>query len=280
MGILDGRVALITGGARGQGRSHALALAREGADVMLCDICAPVPGIDYPTASREDLDTTVRLVEDLDRQAFGLVADMRDTAAVQGVVDAALERFGRIDVLLANHGVVNFATCEKMTDEQWDAVVDTNLTGIFKAVRAVIPTMKQAGWGRIVVTSSSAARAGVPNLPAYSAAKWGLIGFAKGTALELADTGITVNVVCPAAVATDLFFNEPTYRLFCPDLANPTHEDFEQRMKDHKHGLNGRAYLQPEHVTRAVMYLVTDLDGVLTGQVSDVGLGLAAARLG
>src|SRR5882672_571721 len=105
MGMLDGRVALITGGARGQGRSHALALAREGADVVLCDICAPVPGIDYPTASRDDLDTTVRLVEELDRQALGLVADMRDTAAVQGVVDAALERFGRIDVLLANHGV-------------------------------------------------------------------------------------------------------------------------------------------------------------------------------
>jgi SDR family mycofactocin-dependent oxidoreductase len=281
MGALDGRVAVITGGARGQGRSHALALAREGCDIVLADICAPeMDGVGYPLAARADLDETVAQVEALDRRCLGLTADLRDTAAAQGVVDAAVAEFGRIDVLLANHGVVNFATCENMTDDQWNAVIDTNLSGVFKILRATIPVMKRGGWGRVVVTSSSAARAGVPNLPAYIAAKWGLIGLVKGTALELADTGITVNAVCPAAVATDLFFNEPTYRLFCPDLADPTPEDFEQRMKDHKHGLNGRAYLQPEHVTRAVMYLVTDLDGVLTGQVSDVGLGLAASRLG
>jgi SDR family mycofactocin-dependent oxidoreductase len=278
MGTLDGQVALITGGARGQGRSHAVALAREGCDIALCDIAAPIDGIGYPMASEEDLNETVRLVEKEGQRALGVVADMRDTEQVDAFVDQAVEAFGRIDVLCANHGVVNFATVETMTDEMWDAVVDTNLTGIFKVLRAVIPTMKAAHYGRIIVTSSSGGRAGVPNLPAYISAKWGLIGLVKGTALELADFGITVNAICPAAVATDLFFNEPTYRVFCPDIENPTVEDFEQRLRDHKHGLNGRAYLQPEHVSRMVLHLATDLDGVMTGQVMDVGLGLAAGR--
>ena len=278
MGTLDGQVALITGGARGQGRAHAVALARQGCDIVVCDIAASVGGVDYPMASAADLDETVRLVEQVGRRALGVVADMRDTAEVQAVVDAALETFGRIDVLVANHGVVNFAPVEAMTDEQWSGVVDTNLTGVFKILRATIPVMKSARYGRIIVTSSSAARGGFPNLPAYIAAKWGLIGLVKGTALELADSGITVNAICPAAVATDLFFNEPTYRVFCPDIENPTREDFEQRLKEHGHGLNGRPYLEPEHVSRAIVFLATDVDGVLTGQVQDVGLGLPAGR--
>jgi SDR family mycofactocin-dependent oxidoreductase len=278
MGMLDGQVALITGGARGQGRAHAVALAREGCDIVVCDIAAPVEGVGYPMATPADLDETVRLVEREGRRALSVVADMRDTVQVQAVVDRALDALGRIDVLVANHGVVNFAPVEAMTDEQWNGVVDTNLTGVFKILRAVIPTMKAARYGRIIVTSSSAARGGFPNLPAYIAAKWGLIGLVKGTALELADTGITVNAVCPAAVATDLFFNEPTYRIFCPDIEHPTPEDFEQRLKEHGHGLNGRPYLQPEHVSRAVLFLAGDADGVLTGQVQDVGLGLPASR--
>jgi len=242
------------------------------------DIAAPVEGVGYPMATTDDLDETVRLVEKEGRRAVGIVADMRITADVQRVVDRALETFGRIDVLVANHGVVNFATVEAMTDEEWSAALDTNLTGAFKIMRAVIPTMKAAGYGRIIAISSSAARGGYPNLPAYTAAKWGILGLVKGTALELADTGITVNAICPAAVATDLFFNEPTYRIFCPDIENPTREDFEQRLKEHRHGLNGRPYLEPEHVSRAVLFLATDVDGVLTGQVQDVGLGLPASR--
>jgi SDR family mycofactocin-dependent oxidoreductase len=278
MGILDGHVALITGGARGQGRSHAIALARQGCDIVVCAIAAPVDGVGYPMASKDDLDETVRLVEKEGQRAVGIVADMRHTVQVQAVVDQTLEVFGRIDVLVANHGVVNFATVENMTDEEWSAALDTNLTGVFKIMRAVIPTMKAAGYGRIIAISSSAARGGYPNLPAYTAAKWGILGLVKGTALELADTGITVNAICPAAVATDLFFNEPTYRLFCPDINNPTADDFEHRLKEHGHGLNGRPYLQPEHVSRTVVFLATDVDGVLTGQVSDVGLGLPASK--
>jgi SDR family mycofactocin-dependent oxidoreductase len=278
VGLLDGQVALITGGGRGQGRAHAQALAREGADIVVCDIATDLPTIDYPLASKEDLDETVRLVEKEGRRAIGVVADMRDTAQVAAVVETALAELGRIDILVANHGVINFAPVESMTDEMWDTVLTTNLTGYFKVMRAVIPIMKAQGYGRIICTSSFGARGGFPNLSAYGSAKWGVLGLVKGTALELGSSGITVNAICPAAVNTPLFFNQPTFDLFCHDIDNPTVDDFEARLARDNHGLNGRHYLEPEHVSRAVVYLATDLDGVLTGQVTDVGLGSSAGR--
>lgn len=279
MGKLDGRVALVTGGARGQGRSHALAMAAEGADVVVCDIAADLPGIGYPMATADQLDETVTMIEKTGRRALGLRTDARDTAQVQATVDRTMAEFGRIDILLANHGIVDFSTVENTTDESWNTIVDTNLTGIFKAMRAVIPHMREAGYGRIVATSSMGARQTAPNLGHYIAAKWGVIGLVKSCALEVADFGITVNAICPGAVNTDLFFNQPTYSIFCPDIENPTVEDFEKRLKDNRHGLNGRAYLEPEHATRAVMYLVTD-EGVITGQVMEIGLGGPARGIG
>ncbi|GAA0607968.1 mycofactocin-coupled SDR family oxidoreductase [Sporichthya brevicatena] len=278
MGVLDGQVAIVTGGARGQGRSHAIALAREGAAVVVADIAADMPTIDYPLATPAELEETVRLVEKEDRRALGLQADLRNTAAVQGVVDATLAEFGRIDILVANHGVINYGTVENTTDEMWETVLATNITGYFKMMRAVIPTMRAQNYGRIVCTASFGARGGFPNLPAYTAAKWGVIGLAKGTALEVQNSGITINVVAPAAVGTGLFLNQPTYNLFCPDIENPTRDDFEARLVQNNAGLNGRRYLDPEHVTRAVMFHVTDVDGVMTGQVTDVGLGASALR--
>jgi NAD(P)-dependent dehydrogenase (short-subunit alcohol dehydrogenase family) len=191
-----------------------------------------------------------------------------------------MNEFGRIDILIANHGIVDFSTVENTTDESWNTIVDTNLTGIFKSIRAVLPHMREAGHGRIVATSSMGARQPAPNLAHYIAAKWGVIGLVKSCALEVADFGITVNAICPGAVNTDLFFNQPTYNIFCPDIENPTVEDFEKRLKDSKHGLNGRAYLEPEHVSRAVLYLVTDDDGVITGQVMEIGLGGPARSIG
>jgi SDR family mycofactocin-dependent oxidoreductase len=274
MGKLDGQVALITGGARGQGRSHALALAEEGADIVVCDIAAPIPDVPYPMGTEDELAETVQLVEKLGRRALGLVGDMRDTDQVQAVVDRTMSEFGRIDILLANHGVISYATVDTMGDDQWNSVLDTNLTGVFKIMRAVIPHMKQAGYGRIIATSSMAGRQAHPNLPHYVAAKWGIIGLVKACAQEVAGTGITVNAVCPSSVGTTLYFNEPTYKLFCPDIDNPTKDDFERRLREHDHGLGGRPYLEPEHVSRAIVYLATDVDGVLTGQVTEIGLGM------
>jgi NAD(P)-dependent dehydrogenase (short-subunit alcohol dehydrogenase family) len=273
MGALDGQVALITGAGHGQGRAHAVGLAREGANVIACDIAAQITGIPYDLATADELDETVRLVEKEGAAGVGIIADMRSTADTDRVVAEGLEAFGHIDVLVANHGVINYATVEQTTDEMWNSVVETNLTGVFKIIRAALPTMKSARYGRIVATSSMGARQPHPNLAHYVAAKCGVIGLVKSCAQEVADFNITVNAVCPGAVGTNLFLNDATFRLFCPDIENPTRADFEQRLTDNGRGINGFRYLQPEQVTRAVLYFVGDHDGVMTGQVSEVGLG-------
>src|SRR5882757_3600259 len=155
MGFLAGRTALVSGGGRGQGRSHALALAAEGADVVVCDIAEDVPTVPYHLSSQADLDETVARIEALDRRAIGLVADMRSTEQVNQVVTTAISEFGRIDILVANQGIISHAPVDGTTDEVWDNIIATNLTGIFKLTRAVLPYMRERGYGRIVATASS-----------------------------------------------------------------------------------------------------------------------------
>jgi SDR family mycofactocin-dependent oxidoreductase len=275
MGELDGKVALVTGAARGQGRAHARALAAAGAFVLATDIAAQLATVDYPMSTEADLEVTVELVREAGGAASGAVLDVRDSRAVDGLVEGIVAEHGRIDILIANAGICDYCPVAEIPDEVWRDVIDTNLTGPFNCIRAVLPPMTAAGYGRIVAISSGAGRAGMPNLGHYGASKWGLIGLVKTVAIEAARHGVTANVVCPTSVATPMLLSEPAYRVFCPDIENPGIADARSRFASLSP--MGIPWLQPEDVSRAVLYLVTD-PGVISGSVLEVNLATSAAR--
>ncbi len=264
MGSLDGRVALITGAARGQGRSHAEVLAREGADIVACDLPGPMATLGYPLARPEDLAATVELVEGLGRRCLAVPLDVRDPGVVDAAVEQTVAEFGHLDVVVANAGVVSTGPLEEVSDQAWDELVSTNLTGTFHTLRAVLPVMRRQRFGRIVVTSSMGGRMGIPNLAAYNATKWGVIGLAKSVAVEVAKEGVTVNVVCPTTVQTPMVQ---------PDPGQEVPDDLIRQF------LRGnpipQPWIQPADVSRAVLYLVTD-PGLMTGSVLEIGLGSSA----
>jgi SDR family mycofactocin-dependent oxidoreductase len=278
MGRFDGKVVLITGGARGQGRSHALKFASEGADVAFCDIAAQIDTVPYPMARSADLEETVKLVEDLDRRCVGDVADVRDLAQVQAFVDRAKTELGRVDFLLANAGIFSFGTVAELDPTTWQDMIDTNLTGVFHAMRAVLPTMIEQRFGRIVVTSSMAGKLGFANVGHYVAAKWGVIGLAKSAAIEVAPHGVTVNVICPTNVATDMIQNSAAYRLFRPDLENPTQEDAIPGFQS----LNPIPipWVEPIDISNAMAFLCSDDARYITGETLAVAAGFNANNAG
>lgn len=275
MSRLDGRVALVTGAARGQGRAHAIGLAAEGAVVVACDIAAQIDTVPYPMSTPADLDETVASIRAAGGRARGAVVDVRDSAAVDALVASIVAEHGRIDTLVANAGITAFCPVEEVSDAAWADMIGTNLTGAFHCVRAVLPYMKAQRYGRIVTIASGAGRAGMRNLGHYAASKWGLIGLTKTVALEVATDGITANAICPTTVGTPMVRNDATFALFCPDVEHPTEADARPRFE----ALSpmGIAWLEPEDVTRAVLYLVTD-PGYTSGSVLEVNLATSAAR--
>src|SRR5687768_3295241 len=220
---LDGKVAFITGAGRGQGRSHALRLADEGADVVALDICADaVETVPYGLSSRADLDQTVALVEAKGRRIVAVEADVRDLGQVQKAVDAGLGEFGHIDVVCANAGVGSWSVSYEMSEQMWKDMIDINLTGVFNTVRAAVPSMVRRGeGGSVVLTSSTAGLIGYQHTAHYTAAKHGVLGLMKVLAQELAPQHIRVNAVCPTTVNTPLVINDATFNLFAPDVASP-----------------------------------------------------------
>jgi SDR family mycofactocin-dependent oxidoreductase len=269
---LDGQVAIITGGARGQGRADAVALASLGARVVLCDVPAALASVRYELGTAEDLDLTVSLVKAAGGEAIAVQADVRDPAAVARVTDAALAEFGQIDILVANAGIVSMGKVWELSDEDWREMIDTNLTGVFNAVRAVVPHMRERRYGRIVVISSLGGLTGLPSISHYSAAKWGVIGLAKSVALEVAAEGITVNVVAPTTVRTPMVVNEATIERDA-DGEPLSDEVLGKRFAAH-HPIP-RPWIYPEDVAREVVHLVTE-PGNITGTVIEIGLGQSA----
>ena len=272
MGQLEGKVAFITGAARGQGRSHAVRLAQEGADIIAIDVCRQIETVPYATATPDDLSETVRQVEALDRRIVASEVDIRDTAGVTRAVEDGVAALGRLDIVLANAGISVPAETVSMSDEVWDTMIDVNLTGQFKTVRAALPHIIAGGdGGSIVMTSSLAALKGNANTAHYSAAKAGLVGLMKVLAVELAPQGIRVNTIHPTTVNTDMVLNEPTYKLFRPDLEQPTREDYEVAART----LNKlpTAGLDPVDISNAVLYLVSDAGRYVTGTTHVVDAG-------
>jgi SDR family mycofactocin-dependent oxidoreductase len=272
MGLLDGKVAFITGAARGQGRSHALTLAREGADIIAVDICRQAPTVPYPMATPEDLAETVKEVEALDRRIIASEVDVRDLAALTTAVNEGVAELGRLDIVLANAGISTPAPTLEMDEQVWDEMIEINLTGQWKTIRAAVPHIIAGGrGGSVVITSSLAAIYANENTAHYSAAKAGLIMLMKVLAKELGPQSIRVNTIHPTTVATDMILNEPTYRLFRPDLENPTREDFEVAART----LNKLpiAAIEPADISNAILYLVSDAGRYVTGTTHVVDAG-------
>ncbi|WP_214406575.1 mycofactocin-coupled SDR family oxidoreductase [Pseudonocardia lacus] len=278
MGKFDGKVVLITGGARGQGRSHALRFAREGADVAFCDIADQIDTVPYGMAKESDLAETIKQVEDLDRRCVGVRADVRDRDQVDGFVQQAVSELGRVDFLLANAGIFSFGTVAEMSDTTWRDMIDVNLTGVFHAIRAVLPLMIEQNYGRIVATSSMAGKAGFGNIGHYVATKWGVIGLVKSVAMEVAANGITVNAVCPTTVDTDMIQNPAAYKLFLPDAGEVTREEAATSFQ----ALNRIPvpWVEAVDISNAMAFLCSDEARYITGETIAVAAGQNTANAG
>lgn len=276
MSKFDGKVVMITGGARGQGRSHAVKFAEEGADVAICDIASQLDSVHYPMGSKEDLAETARLVEGVGRRCLPVQADIRDATQVEAFAEQVRAEFGRIDFLLANAAITTFGTVADMPDQTWQEMIDTNLTGTFHSIRAVLPTMIAQGSGRIVATASMGAKKGMPNLGHYVATKWGVIGLVKTVALEVGVHGITANVVCPGSVSTPMVHNRETYELFLPGKANPTTEDVAPAFA----AMNALPvpWVESIDISNAMVFLCSDEARYITGETISVAAGQNASN--
>ncbi|GAS96755.1 short-chain dehydrogenase/reductase SDR [Mycolicibacterium canariasense] len=255
MGPLDGKVALITGGARGQGRAHATTLAAAGADIVLCDIAAPVEDVAYSAATPDDLAATAAAVERLGRRCLTATADVRDLAALQTLADRAVEAFGRLDVVIANAGIATGDPVATMSEQRWRTMLDVNLTGVFNTFRATVGHLIDRRAGHLVATSSIVATTGARNAGHYAAAKAGVVALVKSLAYEVAEHGIVVNAVLPAGVDTQMIQHDEIYRMIRPDLDNPGRGDAEEVFA---RGRPRPGLLDPQDVADTVLYLVTD----------------------
>jgi SDR family mycofactocin-dependent oxidoreductase len=276
-GTLEGRVAVVTGAARGQGRSHAVRLAREGVDIIALDICAPVSDtITYPAATPQELAETVHAVEAEGRKILARQVDIRDGAATRQLVADGVEQFGRLDILVANAGVLSWGRLWEMSEEQWDTVIDINLSGTWRTVRAVVPAMIEAGnGGSIIIVSSSAGLKATPGNGHYSASKHGLVALTNALAIEAGEFGIRVNSIHPYSIDTPMvereamiavFSKYPNYlHSFAPMPYRPVTKDTKSNLSE---------FMSPEEVSDVVAWLAGDGSATLSGSQIAIDRGV------
>jgi SDR family mycofactocin-dependent oxidoreductase len=268
----EGRTVLVTGAARGQGRSHALLFAREGASLALCDICEDVGTVLYGLGTEEELAETARMCQAEGAKVIAERVDVRSYPEVEAFVDRAVAEFGKVDVALANAGIFGMTPIAEMPPEQFADMVDINLKGVFHTIRAVLPGMKFQQYGRIIATGSVCSLVGVPNVGHYVAAKHGVAGLVKSVAKEVGADGITANYIVPNGVGTAMIRNRPTYELMSPD--DPTEEAAIPIMAS----MNAipKPWVEPEDVSKVVLFLASDDAQYTTGSAVKIDLGMTA----
>ncbi|GAA2443932.1 mycofactocin-coupled SDR family oxidoreductase [Actinomadura vinacea] len=272
-GRVEGKVAFITGAARGQGRSHAVRLAEEGADIIAVDVCAQLDGVTFPMSTPEDLDETVAQVKALGRRIVAVRADVRDHDALKAAVDDGVTELGRLDIVVANAGLGSDGTVlHKMTEKTWRDMIDVNLTGVWLTTRVSTPHILAGGrGGTIILTSSVGGLKGHANIGHYIAAKHGVVGLMRTLAWELGPHNIRVNTLHPSQVNTPMVMHEGTYRMFRPDLENPTIDDF-AAVSQGMH-LLPTPWVEPLDISNAVVYLASDEGRFLTGVTLPIDAG-------
>ena len=273
-GRVAGKVAFITGAARGQGRSHAVRLAQEGADIIAVDICGPVSNnTRIPPSTPDDLAETADLVKALDRRIVTAEVDVRDFAALQAAVDSGVEQLGRLDIIVANAGIGNGGrTLDKTSEDDWQEMIDVNLSGVWKSVKAGVPHVLSGNrGGSIILTSSVGGLKAYPHTGQYCAAKHGVVGLMHTFAVELGPHFIRVNSIHPTNVNTPLFMNDATMKLFRPDLKNPGPDDLAVAAK-FMHVLP-IGWVEPVDISNAVLFLASDESRYVTGVTLTVDAG-------
>jgi len=257
-----GKVALITGAARGQGRSHAVRLAEEGADIIALDFVGELETVSYPLPTAEDLAETARQVEALGRKVVTTEADVRDGAAMRAAVDECVAKLAAPDILVANAGIFTVGLFADLSEEDWSETLATNLTGVFNTVKAVLPHLPDGA--AIVLISSLLGLVGANETGHYSATKHGVMGLMKTLAIELGSRGIRVNTINPGTVPTPMVVRERVFKMYCPDLEAPTEEDF--KVSSEQNNLLPTPWVEPRDISNAVLFLVSDEARFITGE--------------
>jgi SDR family mycofactocin-dependent oxidoreductase len=269
---LEGKVAFVTGLARSQGRSHAVRLAMEGADIIGLDIASQIETVPFPMATPDDLAETVAEVEGLGRRIVASQADVRDFDAVKAALDDGVAKLGRLDIVVANAGIVSFGTVEDLPEQTWQDVIDVNLTGVWHTVKAATPHLRAAGGGSVVIISSVAGLKGQANTGHYTAAKHGVVGLMRTLANELAPDMVRVNTVNPGSVDTAMIHNQGTYSLFMPDHAGDiTREEVAPIFQS----VNALPvpWVESVDISNAVVFLASDEARYVTGVTLPVDAG-------